>query len=232
MQNKLIIAIDGYSSTGKSTLAKKLANKLEYSHIDSGAMYRAVTLYALANGMINDKGQVNKQDLLAALPHIFILFIWNPEIEVNEVFLNGANVENLIREMNVSENVSEVAKIAEVRFAMVGQQRRMAQSGGVVMDGRDIGTTVFPDADVKLFITASAEERAKRRYKELIEKGTIVSFEEVLANINERDYLDSHREVSPLRKAEDAIEIDNGNISIQETFDIALQIVRNKMVMA
>lgn len=226
MQN-LIIAIDGYSSTGKSTLAKLIAGRLGYIHIDSGAMYRAITLYAIRNRMI-DGETVDEKALIDGLKSVDIHFEINPENGQNEIFLNGQNIENEIREMAVSSKVSLIAKIPEVRNQAVAQQRKLGRNKKIVMDGRDIGTTVFPNADLKLFLNTSAEIRAKRRYLELLKTEHPATYEEVLKNITERDRMDSNREVSPLRKAEDAIEVDNGNLSPAETLEKILEIIREK----
>ncbi|HUH34982.1 MAG TPA: (d)CMP kinase [Moheibacter sp.] len=220
-----IIAIDGYSSTGKSTLAKSLAKKLGYIHIDSGAMYRAITLYAQQNGMIED-GKVDESKLLAALNSIDIHFEMNPISGKNEIYLNQENVEEKIRELSVSSQVSWVAKIPEVRHYAVALQRKMAEKGGIVMDGRDIGTMVFPHADVKIFLNASAEERAKRRYHELLKTAHPATLEEVIQNITERDEMDSSRAVSPLRQAEDAILVDNGKLTAEGTLEKVLEIIK------
>lgn len=220
-----IIAIDGFSSTGKSTLAKALAKKLGYVHIDSGAMYRAITLFAQKNGWIQD-GKIDETTLVSQLKSIDIHFEWNSTTHKNEIYLNHENVEDKIRELSVSAEVSKVAKIAEVRDYAVDLQRKMAQKGGIVMDGRDIGTMVFPDADLKIFLNASAEERAKRRYQELLKTDHPATYEEVVENITLRDEMDSQREISPLRQAEDAILIDNGQLSADETLDMILEIVK------
>lgn len=220
----LIIAIDGHSSTGKSTLAKLLAKELGYIHIDSGAMYRAITLYALDNGLIN-ANLVNESMLLDQLKLIDIRFEFNPENGKNEIFLNGINVEDKIREMEISSKVSMVAKIAEVRNFAVDLQRKMSENKRIVMDGRDIGTTVFPNADLKIFLTASAHERALRRYEELLKTEHPSTYKEVVKNITERDEMDTTREISPLRKADDAIVVDNGNMTPQETLEEVLKII-------
>lgn len=221
---KITIAIDGYSSTGKSTVAKQLANKLGYVYVDTGAMYRATTLYALNNGFIT-KEDFNVDDFVLELDKISISFQYNKELGFAEVYLNGENVEKEIRTMRVSGFVSKIAAVPEVRYRLVKQQQLIGEASGVVMDGRDIGTVVFPNAELKLFMTASDEVRAQRRYDELIRKGDQVTFEEVLHNVRERDYIDSHRENSPLLKASDAIEIDNSNLGIEEQFDKILQLV-------
>ncbi|MDD3458495.1 MAG: (d)CMP kinase [Weeksellaceae bacterium] len=224
---KLIIAIDGYSSTGKSTLAKLLAKSLGYIHIDSGAMYRAITLYVIENKMI-DGGNIDEESLLNNLDSIDIHFEYNPETQQNEVFLNGENVEKKIRQMKVSSKVSLVAKIPEIREHAVNLQRKLGESKGIVMDGRDIGTTVFPKADIKIFLTTSAEIRAKRRYNELLKTEQPSTYEEVLENIAERDRTDTQRKVSPLRMAEDAILVDNGELSPQQTLQIVLQLINER----
>lgn len=215
---KITIAIDGYSSTGKSTLARQLANALGYTYVDTGAMYRAVTLYALQHGFIGP--EVNKlQVLVKLLPKIRLKFVFNASLGYSEIYLNGENVEKDIRTMEVSGYVSQVAAIEEVRFKLVDLQKRMGEEGGIVMDGRDIGTVVFPNAELKLFMTASPEVRAHRRYKELLEKGHKVEFDEVLENVRKRDHIDSTREFSPLKKAEDAIEFDNSDMGHEEQFE-------------
>lgn len=212
---KITIAIDGYSSCGKSTMAKDLAREIGYIYIDSGAMYRAVTLYSLRNGFFTEQG-INTEALKAAMPHIHISFQLNPETQRPMTFLNGENVEEEIRTMEVSSHVSPIATLGFVREALVKQQQEMGKAKGIVMDGRDIGTVVFPDAELKIFVTASAEIRAQRRYDELKGKGQDASFEEILANVKERDYIDQNREVSPLRKADDAILLDNSHLTIAE----------------
>jgi len=226
--NKITIAIDGFSSTGKSTVAKQLAKHLGYIYVDSGAMYRAVTWFAMQNHFITSDC-FHIQDLISNLHKITISFKFNPELGFAEVYLNGENIERQIRTLEVSSFVSQVAEISEVREMLVKQQQKMGESRGIVMDGRDIGTVVFPDAELKLFMTASAETRAMRRYDELISRGDDVSFSDVLKNVQERDYIDSHREDSPLIKAEDAIEIDNSSLSLEEQFNKILQLVENKL---
>lgn len=218
MDKKITIAIDGFSSTGKSTLAKQLAKYLGYVYVDTGAMYRAITLHAMDNGFISED-YFNKQGLVDSLPDITLQFLYNPELEYAEIFLDEENVESRIRSLNVSNLVSRVAEVSEVRAKLVEQQKHMGENKGVVMDGRDIGTVVFPNAELKLFMTASPETRAQRRFEELTQKGDNVTYEDVLKNVQERDYIDSHRKDSPLVKAADAIEIDNSNLSIQEQFD-------------
>lgn len=212
---KIIIAIDGHSSCGKSTMAKSLAKKLGYIYIDTGAMYRVVTLVALRNGWIENK-EPNTQKVISGLKDINITFRWDEELGKNTTFLNGENVEDEIRQLQVSENVSPISTIAKVREEMVRQQRENGRSKGIVMDGRDIGTVVFPKAELKIFMTASPEIRAKRRYKELTEKGEDVNFEEILANVEGRDKIDSTRAVSPLKKADDAVILDNSNLTREE----------------
>lgn len=215
---KITIAIDGYSSTGKSTVAKHLAKALGYVYVDTGAMYRAVTLHALQNDYFG-KGKKDVDALVRDLPKIGLKFFLNEELEFSEMYLNGKNVEKKIRTLEVSEYVSPVAEIEEVRMKLVEMQQEMGKEKGIVMDGRDIGTVVFPDAELKVFMTASPVARATRRYKELLDRGEEVSYEEVLENVQTRDFIDSHREYSPLRKAEDAIELDNSDMGLQEQFE-------------
>lgn len=221
---KITIAIDGFSSTGKSTLAKQLANKLGYVYVDTGAMYRATTLYALNNGYITEDS-FNVNDFVLELHNINITFQFNSELGFAEVFLNGKNVEKEIRSLYVSGFVSKIAAVPEVRYRLVKQQQEIGALKGIVMDGRDIGTVVFPNAELKLFMTASDQVRAQRRYDELIAKGDMVTFEDVLHNVKERDYIDSHRESSPLVKACDAIEIDNSELTITEQFKKILRLI-------
>lgn len=215
---KITIAIDGYSSSGKSTMARDLARRVGYTYIDSGAMYRAVTLYAMRHGMIDPQGHVDTAALTAALPDIHISFAPASAADgVQHTLLNGEDVERDIRTMEVSGHVSPVAVIPEVRERLVKLQQDFGKTGGIVMDGRDIGTTVFPDAEMKVFVNASAEERARRRQKELEEKtGKPVNYDEILSNIRERDRIDSTREVSPLRKADDAVLLDNDDMNHQQ----------------
>ncbi len=227
MNNKITIAVDGFSSTGKSTLAKALAKHLGYVYVDTGAMYRAVALFAMQNGYIG-KDFVDTQSLINSLPYIKLVFKYNPNLGFSEMYLNGDNVETEIRTIEVSNYVSKVAGIPEVRSKLVEQQHEMGKNKGVVMDGRDIGTVVFPEAEIKLFMTASAHTRAERRFKELQQKGDQVTFEEVFKNIEDRDYMDTHREDSPLVKAKDAIEFDNSNISKEEQFQKALKLISIK----
>lgn len=222
---KIIIAIDGHSSCGKSTMAKSLAKELGYVYIDSGAMYRVVTLVALRNGWIENKVP-NKEKILSGLKDIHITFKWDEEKGMNTTFLNGENVEDEIRRLEVSENVSPISTIAEVREEMVRQQRENGKSKGIVMDGRDIGTVVFPDAELKIFMTASPEIRAQRRYLELTEKGQKVNFEEILANVEGRDKIDSSRAVSPLKKADDALVLDNSHLSREQQLEWTINKVK------
>ncbi|MBA6152578.1 (d)CMP kinase [Gelidibacter maritimus] len=228
---KITIAIDGFSSTGKSTVAKQLAKALGYVYVDSGAMYRAVTLYAMQKKIIA-KDQFEIEKLISELDSLTIGFKYNDNLGFAEMFLNGVNVEHDIRTLEVSQWVSQVAEISEVRRMLVLQQQKMGKEKGVVMDGRDIGTVVFPDAELKFFMTASAETRAKRRYKELLERNESVSYEDVLKNVESRDLIDSTREDSPLMKAEDAIEIDNSNLSLEAQFKklyaLAQQAIQNQ----
>ena len=212
---KITIAIDGHSSCGKSTMAKDLAREVGYVYVDTGAMYRSVTLYALRNGLFTDDG-INEEALRQQMANIQISFKFNAETGRPDTYLNGELVEHDIRTMEVSNHVSPIATLGFVREAMVAQQQPMGKDKGVVMDGRDIGTVVFPDAELKVFVTASAKVRAQRRYDELKAKGMEADFDEILKNVEERDYIDSHREVSPLRKADDAIELDNSNMTIAE----------------
>ena len=215
MEKKIVIAIDGHSSSGKSTMAKDLAKAIGYTYIDTGAMYRAVTLYALRHQLF-DGDQIDEAALQAALPSLEIAFRMNSETGRADTYLNGENVEQEIRGMEVADHVSQVAALGFVREALVAKQQEMGRAKGVVMDGRDIGTVVFPDAELKFFITASPEVRAQRRMAELQAKGESASYEEVLANIRKRDYLDTHREVGPLRQADDARVLDNSNMTIPE----------------
>lgn len=213
---KISVAIDGYSSCGKSTMAKDLAREVGYVYVDTGAMYRSVTLFALRNGLFNADGSVKTEELEARMGEINISFKFNSETGRPDTYLNNELVEKDIRTMEVSSHVSPVAAIPFVRKALVAQQQRMGAEKGIVMDGRDIGTVVFPDAELKIFVTASAEVRAQRRYDELKAKGMEADFDDILKNVKERDYIDSHRETSPLRKADDALELDNSNMTIEE----------------
>jgi cytidylate kinase len=218
MNKKITIAIDGFSSTGKSTIAKLIAQKYNFIYIDTGAMYRAVSLYAKNNNFIG-KDFIDKVSVVSNLKNISLLFHFNKELGFAEMFLNTKNVEKEIRTLEVSQYVSQIATISEVRRKLVFEQQEMGKQGGVVMDGRDIGTVVFPDADLKLFMTASADKRATRRYKELIAKGDNVSYDAILFNVQERDRIDSTREDSPLVMADDAIEFDNSDMGIKEQFE-------------
>lgn len=225
MDKKIIIAIDGFSSTGKSTLAKELAKHLGYVYVDTGAMYRAVAFFAMQNGYIG-KEFFDIDSLINSLPYIKLVFKFNSNLGFAEMYLNETNVEKEIRTLEVSNYVSKVAEIPEVRAKLVEQQQEMGKNKGIVMDGRDIGTVVFPKAELKIFMNASAHTRAQRRFKELKEKGDIISsFEDVLKNIEERDYIDTHRDDSPLVKAKDALEFDNSNITKQEQFQKVLKLI-------
>ena len=225
---KITIAIDGFSSTGKSTIAKQLAKMLAYSYVDSGAMYRAVTLYAMNKNYISES-EFNSELLINDLTKINLKFIFNESVGFGEMYLNGKNVEHEIRTLEVSKLVSKVAEISEVRKKLVEQQQLMGKNKGVIMDGRDIGTVVFPNAELKLFMNASAEKRAIRRYNELIKRGDNVSYEEILKNVEYRDHIDSTRDDSPLVKANNAIEIDNSNLTLEEQFDKIYVIVQEKL---
>ncbi len=216
MTKKIVIAIDGHSSCGKSTMAKALAKELGYIYVDTGAMYRAVTLFALRNQLFKTDGQILTEQLKEKMDEIRISFSLNPDTRLPEVLLNGENVEGEIRGMEVSSHVSPIAALPFVRSAMVEQQRRMGDEKGIVMDGRDIGTTVFPHAELKIFVTASAEVRAQRRYDELQAKGMPADYADILKNVQERDYIDSHREVSPLTQAPDALLLDNSELTKEE----------------
>lgn len=223
---KIIVAIDGFSSTGKSTMARDLAHRMRYIYIDSGAMYRAVTQYAIENGLVKD-GQIDREGLIKSLPEIKISF--QPKAGADgkqHTLLNGRDIEHQIRDIGVSSLVSLVAEIPEVREYLVGQQQAFGADKGVVMDGRDIGTTVFPDAELKIFVEASAEERAQRRLKEMRDDGDTVSFEEVLRNIQERDRIDTTRAISPLRKAEDAHLLDNDRMNHEQQMDWVMELVK------
>lgn len=218
MSKKIIITIDGWSSCGKSTLARQLARELGYVYVDSGAMYRAITLYFLRNNVDLD----NKKEIKKALGSINLEFEFNPASGNSEIFLNGENVEYLIRDLIIAEKVSDVAAIREVRELAVAQQQQIGKKKGIVMDGRDIGTVVFPKAELKIFMTADNAVRVQRRFKELYAKNPNISIEEVKNNLEMRDYIDSHREVSPLRKAKDALELDNTSLTEKEQFKKAL----------
>lgn len=224
----LTIAIDGFSSTGKSTLAKQLAKAYGYVYVDTGAMYRAVTLFAMQKGFVSTD-HLDAEGLVAHLDEIQLQFQFNPSLGFAEMYLNGACVEQEIRSMAVSNLVSKIAEISAVRSLLVKQQQAMGLHKAIVMDGRDIGTVVFPEADLKLFMTASAETRAQRRYDELVAKGDAVSFEEILKNVQERDYIDTHRDDSPLVIAEDAIEIDNSHLTREEQLAVVIELITEKI---
>ena len=220
---KITIAIDGHSSCGKSTMAKELARRVGYIYVDTGAMYRSVTLYALRHNLFREDGSILTDELEAQMPNIHITFQLNEETGRPDTYLNGECVEQEIRSLEVSNHVSPIAALPFVRTAMVAQQQLMGQGGGVVMDGRDIGTVVFPNAELKVFVTASAEVRAQRRYDELQAKGMPADYADILKNVMERDYIDSHREVSPLRQADDALLLDNSNMTIPEQNEWLMQ---------
>lgn len=226
--NKITIAIDGFSSTGKSTIAKLIAKKYNYVYVDTGAMYRAVTLYAKLHGLVGEDF-LTKDALISQLLNISLQFKFNAKLGFAEMYLNNENVEKEIRALEVSQLVSKVAAISEVRKKLVAEQQQMGKDGGVVMDGRDIGTVVFPNADLKLFMTASADKRATRRYKELLDRGDDVNFEEILFNVQERDRIDSTREDSPLVKADDAIAFDNSDMGIKEQFERICSLIDEKL---
>ena len=221
---KIIIAIDGFSSTGKSTLAKQIARHLGYVFVDSGAMYRAITYFAMKNNWV-DASNFKKEELISSLKNIRLSFQFNPDLGFSEMFLNNENIEKQIRTLEVSNLVSKIAAISEVRSKLVEQQQTMGKNKAIVMDGRDIGTVVFPSAELKIFMTASASTRAKRRFDELIAKGDKVTYEEVLKNVEDRDYIDTHRADSPLVKAIDAIEIDNSDMTKSEQFELVLNLI-------
>jgi cytidylate kinase len=224
LDKKITIAIDGFSSTGKSTLAKQLANHLSYVYVDTGAMYRAITFFAMQNGYIT-ADHFDKETLIQSLPFITLEFKFNAAAGFAEMYLNDTNVEKEIRTIEVSGFVSKVAEIGQVRTKLVEQQQEMGKNKGIVMDGRDIGTVVFPDAELKIFMSASSATRAQRRFDELIAKGDQVTYDEVLKNVVERDYIDSHRANSPLVQAEGAVEIDNSNLNRAEQFDMVVALV-------
>lgn len=213
---KITIAIDGYSSCGKSTMAKDLAREVGYIYVDTGAMYRAVTLFAMRNGVFDAEGNIDEARLKALLPDVKLTFQLNSETKLPEVCLNGECVERDIRTLEVSQHVSPIAALPFVREKLVEQQQAMGKEKGIVMDGRDIGTVVFPDAELKIFVTASAEIRAQRRFKELEAKGMPANFDEILQNVEQRDYIDTHRETSPLRQADDALVLDNSHLTIAD----------------
>ena len=225
MTDKIIITIDGWSSCGKSTLAKQLAKKVGYRYIDSGAIYRAITLYFLRNNIdISDTDEIRE-----ALKNITLEFIVNEYSKQSEIYLNGENVEYIIRDLIIAEKVSEVAALKDVRTFAVAVQQEMGKNKGLVMDGRDIGTTVFPKAEVKIFMIADGAVRVERRFREMFEKNPNITLDEIKSNIEMRDYMDSHREVSPLRKAADAIELDNTNLTEKEQLDFALKLLRRNL---
>lgn len=213
---KIVIAIDGFSSCGKSTMAKDLAREVGYIYVDTGAMYRAVTLFAMRNDVFDTEGNIDETKLKALLPDVKLTFQLNNETKLPEVCLNGENVERYIRTLEVSQHVSPIAALPFVREKLVEQQQAMGNEKGIVMDGRDIGTVVFPNAELKIFVTASAEIRAQRRFKELEAKGMPADFDEILQNVEQRDYIDTHRETSPLRQADDALVLDNSHLTIAD----------------
>jgi cytidylate kinase len=229
MNKKITIAIDGFSSTGKSTIAKLVAKKYNYIYVDTGAMYRAVTYFGMKSKLVS-KDVLKSELLILKLKDVKLTFKFNKILGFAEMFLNNVNVEKEIRTLEISQMVSKVAAISDVRRKLVAEQQLMGVNGGIVMDGRDIGTVVFPDADLKLFMTASADKRATRRYKELIDNGNTVNFDEVLFNVQERDRIDSTREDSPLMKADDAIEFDNSDMGIEEQFERICTLVDRKLL--
>jgi CMP/dCMP kinase len=228
IMKKITIAIDGFSSTGKSTLAKQIAKQLGYVFVDTGAMYRAITFYAMQNQLVSEN-HLDKEALVKDLKHVQLQFHFNESLGFAEMFLNDVNVEAAIRTIEVSRLVSKIAEISEVRTKLVEQQQQMGQNKGIVMDGRDIGTVVFPDAELKLFMTASAKIRAERRFNELLQNNPEITFDEVYKNVEERDYIDTHRADSPLKKADDAIEIDNSEISKEEQFVLVMELIKEKL---
>ena len=228
MKKKLIIAIDGYSSCGKSTFAKAIAKELNYIYIDSGAMYRAVTLYCLRRELVGT-GVIHEQSIIGELKDIHVEFVYNPDISEYETFLNSENVEREIRGIEVSAHVSRISQIPEVRYRMVELQRQIGVFKGIVMDGRDIGTVVFPDAELKIFMTASVDIRAQRRYDELKTRGLNIEFEEIRKNIIARDITDENRDISPLRRADDAVILDNSRMTVGEQMDWVRRIIDDKI---
>ncbi|MBL4905620.1 MAG: (d)CMP kinase [Flavobacteriaceae bacterium] len=226
--DKITIAIDGFSSTGKSTVAKQLAEKLAYIYVDTGAMYRAVTLYAMEQNFVGESF-MDATGLTADLENIHLSFQFNEQLGFAEMYLNGKNVEKEIRTLEVSNLVSTISAISKVREQLVAEQQFMGKNKGIVMDGRDIGTVVFPDAELKIFMTASADTRAERRYKELLSKGDTVSYEAILKNVTERDHMDTTRVDSPLVKASDAIEVDNSNLNLEEQFELIFELVKDTL---
>lgn len=229
MKHKINIAIDGYSSCGKSTIAKAIAREMNYIYIDTGAMYRAMTLYALQHGYVRPDDSIDEEGLIRALELVLINFKYNTETMKYETYLNGQNVEREIRSLQVSNHVSRVSNIKEVRQKLVRLQKRIAEAKGVIMDGRDIGTVVLPDAEVKFFMTADSRVRAQRRFEELKSMGVVTSIDEVLQNINARDEYDTKRSNDPLRQADDAIVIDNTHLTIEEQFQFALNVIQRKL---
>ncbi|WP_028888875.1 (d)CMP kinase [Tenacibaculum ovolyticum] len=228
MTQKITIAIDGFSSTGKSTIAKQLAEKLGYIYVDTGAMYRAVTLYAIQQKYISDT-HFTPKELINDLQKISLSFVFNEKVGFAEMYLNNTNVETAIRTIEVSRLVSKIATVSEVRKKLVSEQQEMGKNKGIVMDGRDIGTVVFPDAELKLFMTASADKRATRRYKELLDRGDNVKYEEILHNVQERDRVDSTREDSPLTLTDDAVEFDNSDMGLKEQFERIMSLVNMRL---
>lgn len=220
---KIVIAIDGFSSCGKSTMAKDLAREIGYIYVDTGAMYRAVTLFAMRNALFEPDGKVKEEELKRLLPNVSIAFKKNTDTGLPETCLNGESVEREIRSLEVSQHVSPVAALPFVREKLVEQQQAMGNEKGIVMDGRDIGTVVFPDAELKIFVTASAEIRAERRFKELQAKGMDANFNDILKNVEQRDYIDTHRETSPLKQADDALVLDNSHLTIAEQKEWLMQ---------
>ena len=228
MKHKMIIAVDGHSSSGKSTFAKAIANEMNYLYIDSGAMYRAVTLYCIRKGLVSES-HLKEDEIINRVKDINIRFSYNPDLERHETYLNGENVEDEIRRIEVSSMVSIISKIGKVRERLVQLQREIGMFKGIVMDGRDIGTVVFPDADIKIFMTAGEKVRAERRFSELKKKGLDVDYNDILANIADRDRIDSGRSISPLRKAPDAHELNNSEMTVEEQMDWFRELLKNKM---